>query len=163
MQRRTFVKSFTLFELLSNHLIFLSKMILLKIITFFTLKSSYSFYSFTRQIFTLLLTIKWVIELDGFYIFPPSMTFYGYLFSPQEYYLYSLFLPKYWLSSTQNPNTSCGSWGLPEAQIISHTPWRTGALMEGSLWFTFEYEQLWYGNFFGENVSFLSTCWNLDL
>lgn len=91
MQRRTFVKSFTLFELLSSHLIFLSKMILLKIITFFTLKSSYSFYSFTHQIFIthykVSNRVRWLLYFPSIYDI-----LWLFIFSSRILFIFSFFI-----------------------------------------------------------------------
>lgn len=88
-------------------------------------------------------------KLRWFSYFPP---FYAYLYS-QEFSLYSF-----------NPNIGCHpyktlkpgveSGGHPEAQVIAHSPWRRGALMEGSFWFSFACGQWWYGPFTGESFIF---------
>lgn len=107
-------------------------------------------------------SIKWRIELDDFHIFPSIYDIiWSFIFSRILFIFF--FYPNigYHPHKTQRPVV--GSGGLSEAQVIAHTPWTTGALMEGSLWFTFEYGQWWYGYFSGEKGSFLSTCWHLDL
>lgn len=79
--------------------------------------------------------------------------FYDYLYFSQEFSLYH-FNPNIGCHPHKTLRSSVGSGGHPKVQIIACDPQRTGTLKEGSLWFSSEYGQWWYGHFCGEKVSF---------